>query len=109
MAHVAVCVTAPSRAEAEAIGRALVEARLAASVNVVPGVASLYRWEGALHEAGEAMLWAKTRADLVEPLTALVKRLHSYVCPCVIALPIAGGNADYLAWIDAETAPADPD
>ena len=109
MAHVAVCVTAPSRAEAEAIGRAAVEARLAASVNVMPGVASLYRWEGSLREGDEAMLWAKTRADLVEPLTALVKRLHSYACPCVIALPITGGNADYLAWIDAQTAPADPD
>ena len=105
MAHVAVCVTAPSAAEAEAIGRALVEARLAASVNIVPQVSSLYRWEGALREAGEAMLWAKTRADLVAPLTARVKALHSYACPCVIALPITGGNADYLAWIDAETLP----
>ena len=111
MAHVAVCVTAPSRAEAEAIGRALVGARLAASVNIVPDVSSLYWWEGAIHEGDEAMLWAKTRADLVEPLTATVKALHSYACPCVIALPITGGNADYLAWIDAETAPAptDPD
>ena len=111
MTHVAVCVTAPSRAEAEAIGRALVEARLAASVNIVPGVSSLYWWEGALREGDEAMLWAKTRADLVERLTATVKALHSYACPCVIALLIAGGNADYLAWIDAETAPAptDPD
>ena len=105
MAHVALCVTAPSRVEAEAIGRAVVEARLAASVNIVPAVSSLYWWEGALREAGEAMLWAKTRADLVEPLTAMVKALHSYACPCVIALPITGGNADYLAWIDAETAP----
>ena len=104
MQHVAVCVTAPSRAEAESIGRALVEARLAASVNIVPGVSSLYWWEGEVREAVEAMLWAKTRADLVEPLTAKVKALHSYDCPCVIALPIAGGNADYLAWIDAETA-----
>ena len=111
MAHVAVCVTVPSRSEAEAIGRAVVEARLAASVNIVTGVSSLYLWEGALREAGEAMLWAKTRADLVEPLTAMVKALHSYACPCVIALPVTGGNADYLAWIDAETvpAPADPD
>ena len=111
MAHVAVCVTAASRAEAEAIGRALVEARLAASVNIVPGVSSLYWWEGELREGDEAMLWAKTRSDLVEPLTATVKALHSYDCPCVIALPITGGNADYLAWIDAETAPApaDPD
>ena len=109
MQHVAVCVTAPSRAEAEAIGRALVEARLAASVNIVPGVVSLYWWEGEVREADEAMVWAKTRADLVEPLTARVKALHSYACPCVIALPIAGGDAEYLAWIDAETAPAPPD
>ena len=111
MAHVAVCVIVPSRSEAEAIGRAVVEARLAASVNIVPGVSSLYWWEGALREAGEAMLWAKTRADLVESLTDKVKSLHSYACPCVIALPVTGGNADYLAWIDAETvpAPADPD
>ena len=109
MKHVAVCVTAPSRAEAESIGRALVEARLAASVNIVPGVSSLYWWEGEVREADEVMLWAKTRADLVEPLTARVKALHSYACPCVIALPIAGGNADYLAWIDAETKPAPPD
>ena len=106
MAHVAVCVTAPSRDEAEAIGRALVEARLAASVNVVPGVSSFYWWKGALRDGDEAMLWAKTRADLVERLTATVKALHSYDCPCVIALPITGGNPDYLAWIDAETAPA---
>ena len=87
----------------------MVEARLAASVNIVPGVSSFYRWEGAVREAGEAMLWIKTRADLVAPLTARVKALHSYACPCVIALPITGGNADYLAWIDAETKPRDPD
>ena len=109
MVQVAVCVTAPSRAEAEAIGRALVEARLAASVNVVSGVSSFYWWEGALREGAEAMLWAKTRAELVAPLTARVKALHSYDCPCVIALPITGGNPDYLAWIDAETAPAPAD
>lgn len=104
MTHVAVCVTAPSRAEAEAIGRALVEARLAASVNIVPGVSSFFWWEGALRESDEAMLWAKTRADRIAPLTAKVKALHSYDCPCVIALPITGGNPDYLAWIDTETA-----
>ena len=110
MTHVAVCVTAPSRTEAEAIGRAVIEARLAASVNIVPGVSSLYWWEGAVREAGEAMLWMKTRADLVAPLTARVKALHSYACPCVIVLPITDGNADYLAWIDAETTtPPDPD
>ena len=109
MSHVAVCVTTPSLAEAEAIGRAVVEARLAASVNIVAGVSSLYWWEGAVREADEAMLWMKTRADLVEPLTARIKALHSYACPCVIALPITGGNPAYLAWIDAETAPSEPD
>ena len=111
MQHIVVCVNAPSPAEAEVIGRALVEARLAASVNIVPGVSSLYWWEGALRQGDEVMLWAKTRSDLVEPLTAKVKALHSYDCPCVIAMPIAGGNADYLAWIEAETkpAPTDPD
>ena len=105
MPHVAVCVTTSTEVEARTIGRAVTDARLAASVNIVPGVASFYRWEGALRESVEAMLWAKTRADLVEPLTAMVKALHSYACPCVVALPIVGGNADYLAWIDAETAP----
>ena len=108
MAHVAVCVTAPSHAEAKAIGRALIKARLAASVNIVPGVSSVYWWDNAVREADEVMLWAKTRADLVEPLTAMVKAMHSYDCPCVIALPVTGGNADYLAWIDAETVPAPP-
>ncbi len=106
MSHVAVCVTASTEAEARTIGRAVTDARLAASVNIVPGVASFYWWEGKLRESGEAMLWAKTRADLVEPLTAMIRALHSYACPCVVALPIIGGNADYLAWIDAETAPA---
>ena len=85
MAHVAVCVTAPSHAEVEAIGRALIEARLAASVNIVPGVSSVYWWDGAVRETDEAMLWAKTRADLVEPLTTMVKAMHSYdwhpACP----------------------------
>lgn len=103
MSYVAVCVTAASEAEARTLGRALVEARLAAAVNVAPHVFSIYRWQGALREGGEAMLWAKTRADLVVPLTEMVKARHGYACPCVVALPIVGGNADYLAWIDAET------
>ena len=81
MTHVAVCVTAPSVAEAEAIGRALAEARLAASVNIVREVSSLYWWDGALREGGEAMLWAKTRADLVAPLTAMVKACTATPAP----------------------------
>lgn len=104
MSRVAVSIMAPSEDEAKRIGRALVEARLAASVNIVPSIASFYWWEGALRERDEAMIWAKTREALVEPLTEFVTQLHSDDCPCVIAIPIAGGNGDYLAWIDAQTA-----
>ena len=99
-------VTAPSREAALAIGRAVVAERLAACANVVDGAASVYWWRGKLEEAREAVLILKTRAELVERLTARVKALHSYQCPCVVALPIAGGNPEYLDWIAAETAPA---
>jgi periplasmic divalent cation tolerance protein len=98
-------VTAPSRDEALAIGRAIVAERLAASANVIDGAASVYWWRGALEEASEAVLVLKTRAGLIARLCARIKALHSYECPCVVALPIADGNADYLAWIAAETAP----
>ena len=96
-------VTAGSRAEALAIGRALVEERLAACANVLDGMTSLYWWQGALEQASEAVLIVKTRTELVDPLTQRVKQLHSYECPCVAVLPVAGGNPDYLAWIARET------
>jgi periplasmic divalent cation tolerance protein len=86
-----------------AIGRVLVEERLAAAVNVQHGMRSCYRWQGAVEEAAEALLIAKTRAKLVPRLTARVIALHSYECPAVVAVPICGGNPDYLAWIEAET------
>jgi periplasmic divalent cation tolerance protein len=98
-------VTAGSRAEALAIGRAVVEERLAACANVLDGMTSIYWWQGALEQAGEAVLILKTRTELVERLTARLKELHSYDCPCVIALPIAAGNAAYLDWIACETSP----
>ncbi len=99
-----VTITAPSREEARTLARALVEARLAASVNVLPEIESFYWWEGALCEGREALLLAKTRGALVEPLVDFVKARHAYVCPCVFATPIAAGNPHYLAWIEAETA-----
>lgn len=98
-----VYVTASSVAEAGKIGKALVEARLAACANVLGAVQSFYWWEGVVQEDTEAALILKTRSDLVEPLTAKVKELHSYDCPCVVALPIEAGNSEFLAWIDAET------
>jgi periplasmic divalent cation tolerance protein len=99
-------VTVASRDEALAIGRMVVEERLAAAANVIAGAASIYWWQGALEQAHEAVLILKTRAELVEPLIARIKDLHSYQCPGVIALPIAAGNQDYLDWIDRETASA---
>ena len=91
------------REDALAIARALVEERLAAAVNVQPGVRSIYRWQGAIEEAPEILLIAKTRAALVPQLSARVIALHSYQCPAVVAVPICGGNPDYLAWIEEQT------
>ena len=96
-------VTAGSRDEALAIGRALVEERLAACANVLDGMTSIYWWQDRLDQAQEAVLIAKTRTELFPALSARVQQLHSYDCPCVVALPIADGNPDYLAWIVAET------
>jgi periplasmic divalent cation tolerance protein len=99
-------VTAGSRAEALTIGRTVVQERLAACANVLAGMTSIYWWQGALEQADEAVLVLKTRAELVERLTARIRELHSYECPCVVALPIAAGNPDYLDWIARETAPS---
>ena len=96
-------MTAGSTAAAKQLARVLVEERLAACANVLPGAASIYWWQGTLEEAEEAVIIAKTRADLVDTLTERVKALHSYSCPCVVALPILAGNAAYLDWIGAET------
>jgi periplasmic divalent cation tolerance protein len=96
-------MTAGSAAEAKRLARALVEERLAACANVLTGATSVYWWQEKLEEAEEAVIIAKTRADLVEALTARVRELHSYGCPCVVALPILAGNPAFLDWIGAET------
>ncbi len=98
-----VYITAADRAQALAIGRALVEARLAACANILPGITSIYRWEGAVQQDDEVALVAKTRSDLVEALVAKVRELHTYSCPCIVALPIVAGNPAFLEWIAAET------
>lgn len=97
-------VTAASREEAFAIGRALVEDRLAACANVMPGMTSLYWWDGKIEEGSEVVLILKTRANLTDRATARIRALHSYSCPCVVVLPIEGGNPDYLDWLRQETA-----
>ncbi|MEE9140039.1 MAG: divalent-cation tolerance protein CutA [Alphaproteobacteria bacterium] len=103
-----VYITAASAEEARRIGRALVEERLAACANVIDGMTSTYWWEGRVQEDSEAILIAKTRESLLGALTERVKALHSYTCPCVVALPIGQGNPDYLDWLARETAPAEP-
>ena len=101
---ISVYVTAPDRAQAEAIGRALVGERLAACANVLDGLTSIYRWEGAIQRDSEALLILKTRAALLPRVEARVRDLHPYDLPCIVAWPIAGGSSAYLAWIEAETA-----
>lgn len=99
------CTTA-SLAEAEAIAQSLVGERLAACANIIPGMRSVYWWQGKLEQGEEAVLILKTRADLVEAATAAVKAAHSYSVPCVLPLPVGqGGNADYIAWLLGETGP----
>lgn len=104
MAAVIVYMTAASADEAERIGRALVEKRLAACVNVLGPIRSFYWWDGKVQDAAEAAFIAKTREDLLPALTAEVKALHGYDTPCVAAVSVVGGNPDFLAWIAAETA-----
>lgn len=97
-----VYVTAADRAEALVIGRAAVESRLAACANILGPTTSIYAWQGEAREDAEIALLLKTNAAKLEALTAMVKDLHSYECPCVVALPIAGGNPEFLDWIDTQ-------
>jgi len=100
---ISVYVTAASRPEAEALGQALVQERLAACANVLDAVTSIYRWEGAIRRDQEAALLLKTRAGLLPLVEARVRALHGYELPCIVAWPIVGGNAAYLAWIVEQT------
>lgn len=104
--RVVLCNAPPEKAEA--IARAVLDARLAACVSVVPGVISLYWWQGAVCRDAESTLLIKTRADLVPALTEALRAAHPYEIPEVIALPLAEGegNAAYRAWVVAETAGA---
>ena len=103
---VLVYTTYPSVVEAERAGRAVVERRLAAWVNILPGMISHYWWQGALERGEEAVMIFKTRASLAEKVRAAVRASHSYTTPSILVLPIEGGDADYVAWILAETAEA---
>jgi periplasmic divalent cation tolerance protein len=103
MEYRAVFVTAPNGDEALKIARALVEERLAACVNIISGVRSIYRWEGNVEDDTEVLMVAKTTERLFGPLSKRVKELHSYAVPEVIGLSIVDGLGDYLGWIDEST------
>ncbi|MGH9280104.1 MAG: divalent-cation tolerance protein CutA [Acidimicrobiales bacterium] len=100
MAYALVMTTTDSPDEAESLARSLVEARLAACVQLTP-IVSHYVWEGTPTRAAETLLLAKTRADRVADITRFIEEHHSYDTPEVVALPIESGSAAYLRWIDS--------
>lgn len=103
--YLVVFITAGTSEEAGRIADILVGERKAACVNIVPGVHSQFWWQGKIDAATEALLIVKTKASLLDELVRLVKENHSYEVPEVVALPISGGNPDYLKWIDEVTSP----
>ena len=103
MSETVTFTTCKDRRQATAIARALVKEKLAACVNIVPAVASIYVWTGKLEEGREVLLIIKSRAVLSKRLTARVKQLHSYAVPEVVTIPIASGNPDYLRWVREST------
>jgi periplasmic divalent cation tolerance protein len=98
-----VYTTYPSIVEAEQAGRTLVERRLCACVNMLPGMVSLYWWQGKVERGEEVVMIVKTRATLAEAVRAAVKAMHSYTTPAILVLPIEDVDPDYRAWLIAET------
>ncbi len=98
-----VYTTYPSLVEAERIGKAVLERRLAACVNILPGMISHYWWQGKIERGEEVVMIIKTRASLADGVRAAVKEMHPFDTPAILVLPIEGGEAGYLAWRMAET------
>jgi len=102
-AYLVVFITTSSYDEARKIADALVVQKKAACVNIVPKANSLFRWKGKIEEAEESLMVVKTRAELFPDVASMVKSIHSYEVPEIIALPIVEGNPDYLSWLKEET------
>lgn len=100
--YIVVLITASSEEEAQKISQVLLEKRRVACVNVAPKVKSQFWWQGKLDNAEEFLLIIKTKASALSDVIKLVKKIHSYTVPEIIALPIVGGNEDYLDWIGRE-------
>ncbi|HEY5067736.1 MAG TPA: divalent-cation tolerance protein CutA [Xanthobacteraceae bacterium] len=97
-----VYTTYPSVVEAEQAGRKLVERRLCACVNILPGMISFYWWQGKIDRGDEVVMIIKTRAELAEPVRGAVKQMHSYATPAILVLPVEAVDPDYHVWIIAE-------
>ena len=104
---VLIYTTFPGLDEAKRVGHSLVAARLAACVNMFPGMISIFEWKGAREEAGEVAMIIKTRASLTEAVLAETKRLHPYELPALLVLPTDGGSAEYCGWIVSQTGSPD--
>ena len=100
--YLVILVTTSSSDEAHRIANELLDQKKATCVNIVPGVSSLFRWQDKLDSAHENLLIIKTKASLLNEIVALVSQIHSYDVPEIIALPIVGGNQDYLEWVGRE-------
>ncbi|MCL2150405.1 MAG: divalent-cation tolerance protein CutA [Dehalococcoidia bacterium] len=100
---VVVFITASSTQEAQTVADVLLEAHLAACASIIPKTSSHYWWQGEIKSAAEALLMIKTRAVLLDAIIKSVKERHSYDVPEVIAIPIVGGSAEYLKWVENET------
>ena len=99
-----VYMTAGSFEEAKSIGQILVGQNLAACVNLLENITSIYNWEDKMEESQEVIMIAKTRKTLMPKLIEIVNSIHSYDCPCILELPVQSGNPDFLSWIESQTA-----
>lgn len=103
MKSIVVFITAPGEEEAAGIAKSLVEEKLAACVNIIKGIRSIYSWEGRVEDEPEALMVVKSREGLFEKLSEKVRELHPYSVPEVIALPITQGLKEYVDWIGEST------
>ena len=99
---IVVLITTGSMEEAHNVAQLLLNQRAVACINIIPRVDSVFWWEDKLDSAQESLIIAKTKASLLNEITKLVKSVHSYEVPEIIALPVTGGSEDYLNWIDSE-------
>jgi periplasmic divalent cation tolerance protein len=96
-------ITCPSTEVAHTLAHGSVQARLAACANIMPGMTSIYEWNGALHTDQETVLILKTRTDLIDSLTKWITSNHPYTVPCILQIPVLSGNEPYLNWMVAQT------